>query len=70
MSRAEKAVTEAEAELDKVNALLASPAYSSDYVKAQELSGRADALSKRLESLYAEWERAEERLAELKSKTE
>ena len=70
VSRAEKAVTEAEAELDKVNALLASPAYSSDYVKAQELSGRADALSKRLESLYAEWERAEERLAELKSKTE
>lgn len=70
VSRAEKAVAETEAELERVNSLLASPELSADYVKAQELSSRADSLTKRLESLYAEWEQAEARLALLKAKTE
>lgn len=65
VSRAEKAIEEAETELHGVNLKLASPEYSSDYVKAGELSKRADEISKRLEALYSEWESASARLADL-----
>ena len=64
-SRAEKAISEAEAELEKINEMLAAPLYSSDYVKAGELSKKADGLRARLETLYEEWESAEARLAQL-----
>lgn len=65
VSHAEKCVAQTEAELEKINETLMLPAYSSDYVKAAELSAKADKLSARLETLYEEWECAEARLAEL-----
>ena len=65
VSRAEKRIQEAEAELERVNEMLASPAYSSDYVKAGKLSGEAEGLRARIEALYAEWEEAEAKLSSL-----
>lgn len=65
VSRAEKSVADTEAELESVNAKLASPAYSSDYVKAGELSKKADELQTKLASLYDQWESAEAKLQEL-----
>ncbi|MBR4659380.1 MAG: ABC-F family ATP-binding cassette domain-containing protein [Clostridia bacterium] len=67
VSRAEKRIQEAEAELDGINARLASPAYSSDYVKAGELSKKADEIRKNIDELYAQWEEAEAKLASLGS---
>ena len=65
VSRAERSIADSEAELERVNEQLASPAYSSDYVKAGELSKKADELRISLESLYEQWEEASERLNEL-----
>ena len=64
-ARAEKAVAEKEAELESLNRELESPAVSSDYKKAGEISKKADAVRQTIEKLYSEWERAEERLKEL-----
>ena len=64
-ARAEKAVAEKEAELESLNRELESPAVSSDYKKAGEISKKADAVRQTIEKLYFEWERAEERLKEL-----
>ncbi|MBQ5487834.1 MAG: hypothetical protein IIT70_03135, partial [Clostridia bacterium] len=63
--RCEKAVVKAEAELEQLDHELASPAASSDYKKAIELSAKADKLRVELENLYKKWEEAEARLAEL-----
>ncbi|MBR4636024.1 MAG: ABC-F family ATP-binding cassette domain-containing protein [Clostridia bacterium] len=63
--RCEKAVVKAEAELEQLDHELASPAASSDYKKAIELSAKADKLRGELENLYKKWEEAEARLAEL-----
>jgi ATP-binding cassette subfamily F protein 3 len=65
VSNAEKAIASAEAELERINETLSLPAYSSDYVKAGELSKKADMLTARINTLYEEWESAEARLAEL-----
>ena len=65
VSRAEKAIKEAEEELESINFELALPYIASDYKKAGELSKKADGLRERIEKLYAEWEDAEARLAEL-----
>lgn len=65
--RAEEAVTDAEAELERINGELALPHVASDYKKAGELSKKADELKARLDTLYAEWEEAEERLRALSS---
>ena len=67
VSRAEKAVADAEAELEKLDNELALPHIASDYKKAGELSKKADETRNRLESLYKEWEEAEERLSQLKT---
>ena len=63
--RCEKAVVKAEAELEQLDHELASPAASSDYKKAIELSAKADKLRGELENLYKKWDEAEARLAEL-----
>lgn len=63
--RCEKAVSKAEEEIEKLDRELASPAASSDYKKAIELSAKADKLRSELEDLYKKWEAAEARLAEL-----
>ena len=64
-ARAEKAVAEKEAELESLNRELESPAVSSDYKKAGEISKKADAVRQTIEKLYSEWEEAEQRLREL-----
>ena len=60
--RAEEAIKKAETELEAVNEKLASPAYSADYVKAGELSKKAEELSARIGELYGQWESAQSRL--------
>ena len=65
VSRAEAGVAAAEAELEELNAQLALPYIASDYVKAGELSKKADDVRQRIEALYEEWENAEQRLAAL-----
>ena len=65
VSRAEKSIADTEAELGNVNEKLSSNEYASDYVKAGELSKKADELQSRLEKLYEEWENAAQRLSEL-----
>lgn len=67
-SRAEKQITEAEAELENVNEELAKPYIASDYKKAGELSAKADELRIKLERLYSEWEEADARLNALRSR--
>ncbi|MCR5809737.1 MAG: ABC-F family ATP-binding cassette domain-containing protein [Clostridiales bacterium] len=64
-SRAEKSVAQAELELERVNEEMSRPEVSADYVKTGELSKKADEIRKTIEKLYAEWESAEARLAEL-----
>lgn len=65
--RAEKAVANAEAELNAIEEELASPVCAADYKKAVELSAKADRVRAELDSLYKKWEEAESRLAELTS---
>jgi len=65
VARAEKGVASAEAELEEVNTLLARPDIAANYVKAGELSKKANEIRLRLDKLYEEWESAENRLAEL-----
>ncbi len=65
VARAEKGVADAETELEEVNNLLARPDIATNYVKAGELSKRADEIRQRLEALYSSWEEAEQRLASL-----
>ena len=65
LDRCEKAVAKAEAELEALNRELASPAASSDYKKAVELSAKADKLHADIDALYKKWEAAEAKLSEL-----
>lgn len=65
LERSEKAVAKAEAELEALNKEIASPAVSSDYKKAVELSAKADKMQSELEILYKKWEEAEQRLSDL-----
>lgn len=63
--RAEERIAKAEAELEEINALLASPEIATDYIKSAELAAKADAKQQEIDSLYAAWEEAEQKLAEL-----
>ncbi|MBR0135301.1 MAG: ABC-F family ATP-binding cassette domain-containing protein, partial [Clostridia bacterium] len=65
LERCERAVAKAESELATFEKELASPAASSDYKKAIELSARADKLRSELENLYKKWENAEAALQKL-----
>ena len=65
VSRAEKGVADAERELEEINSMLARADIATNYVKAGELSKKAEEAQRRLDKLYEEWERAEKRLAEL-----
>ena len=65
LERCEKAIAKAEAELEALNAELASPAVASDYKKAGELSEMAERLQSELDAHYKKWEEAGEKLAAL-----
>ncbi len=65
LSRCEKRIAEAEEELEDISSRLAQPEIASDYIRASELSEQADAVTAELETLYADWEAAAERLAQL-----
>ena len=63
--RAEERIAEAEAKLEGINALLASPSVATDYVKSAELAKQAEEQQAAIEELYSAWEQAQQRLDEL-----
>ncbi len=65
LSRCEKKVSDAEAELAQVNYQLALPDVAANYVRVGDLSRKANDINARLEGLYADWEESAERLKRL-----
>lgn len=63
--RAEERINEAEAKLEDIHSLLASPEVASDYVRSAQLAGQAEEQQQLIERLYAEWEQAQQALDEL-----
>ncbi|MDD6044829.1 MAG: ABC-F family ATP-binding cassette domain-containing protein [Clostridia bacterium] len=63
--RAEERIAQAEEKLEEINALLASPDISTDYVRSAALAKEAEEQRQIVEELYAAWEQAQQKLDEL-----
>lgn len=63
--RAEERIAQAEEKLEEINALLASPDISTDYVRSAALAKEAEEQRQTVEELYAAWEQAQQKLDEL-----
>ena len=64
--RAEERIAAAEQELEEINQKLASPVVASDYVKSAELAKKADDKQAEIDSLYSQWEQAQQALDQLR----
>ncbi len=64
LTRAEKAISDTEAEIARIEALMADPETYKDADKAQALARQHRELNASMEKLYAEWEEASEAAAD------